>query len=130
MNSWQLRWVAATALISILVLIYSFFHTRIDTTMEDIAIRREFAKPSCVEFSTGDFAALSQPEWSDDDSTCWEIYLHRKTLNGAPVTLSDYEHQLVVDRRQYFFTFGGIYLAVVLIGSALLYAVVAMFRKE
>lgn len=125
-NGWQRIWFVCSLLtILYYVIIYPIQESNKGSSFRYQmlwAAEREMKNPLCGTYMRGDFATLIEPKYSEDGSTCYNIFVHRKYLEGnKSITESSYNEDFKKEERERWLTHIGIGLLISTLFSALLY---------
>jgi hypothetical protein len=127
LNGWRRLWLALTVFAAIIAVLGGFLQGGGSggSWQYDQAVRNEFDNPACVETATRPFNQLVEPEFdSEGKGGCWHIYTHRQFQSDPDriLTMELYRHDQTVYIWKSIGVLSAIYLAMVLIGSAIVYA--------
>jgi hypothetical protein len=125
-NGWQRIWFVCS-LITILyyAIIYPIQESNKGSSFRYQmlwAAEREMKNPLCGTYMQGDFGTLIEPKYSEDGSTCYNIFVHRKYLEGnKSITESSFNENFKKEERERWLMHIGIGLLISTMFSALLY---------
>ncbi|TCL74455.1 hypothetical protein [Rhizobium sp. BK251] len=126
LNGWRRLWLALTALAVIIAAITGLVQAGRDDSswIYASAIRKDFENPACRDIATKPFSELAEPAFTSEGGSCWHIFTHRRYRSdlNQPLTMDLYYHDRLVDRWQNIGILVGIYLVMVVLGSAIIYA--------
>ncbi len=137
MNGWRRIWVALTglgllfAVISAWIKAFEYSPARYDMYS---SLLLELDNPACAPYTTEPMANLVKPKFSEDGTTCYQIYVGRRySKTGAtPYTADVFNRDEQAENVQQFWRDAGILLVLTAVASALLYAagaIVAWVRR-
>ncbi len=91
------------------------------------AAEREMNNPACSVYMSDDFNKLSEPQYSKDGSTCYQIYNHRRYSDDKkPITAEIYQQRFDSGQRETWMMHIGIGLVVSTFLVAFVYGVGAV----
>ena len=104
-NGWQRIWFVCSAICFLyFVIIYPLSETRKNSIIRYEmlwAAEKEMRNPNCASYMGSEFRGLAEPQYSNDGSTCYHIYSHRKYADdNAPITEEIYQQRFVSNERQ------------------------------
>ena len=112
-NGWQRIWFVCS-IVCFLYLIIIFSSTK--SKEEDLfryrelwAAEKEMKNPICAPYMSEEFSKLVEPEYSDDGSTCYHIYSHRRFSDDKkPITETIYQQHFRSEVYERWLTWTGI----------------------
>jgi hypothetical protein len=89
LNGWQRLWlIGAVLAVASWGVLYPFgLLSAVRTYDDQWVIERDYQNPLCAPYVSQPFDRLTEPEWREDQSTCWAIYsarLHEDANKAFP----------------------------------------------
>ena len=125
-NGWQRVWFVCAVLTALYyVIIFPIAEANKGSSFRyemKRATEMEMKNPICAAFMSGAFEKLSEPAYSTDGSTCYNIYIHRKYLDGhKPMSETTHTDHFKSEERERWLIYIGMGFLISTVLSVLLY---------
>lgn len=132
-NGWQRIWFVCSAVCFLyFVIIYPLVGVDKGSSFRyemRWATEKEMKNPACASYMSSEFDKLAEPQYSNDGSTCYHIYSHRRYADdNKPITEAIYQQRFVSKERQAWLIYIGIGFAAATFLAAFVYGVGAVVR--
>ena len=132
-NGWQRIWFVCSVICFLyFVIIYPLVEVDKGSSFRyemRWATEKEMKNPNCLTYMNSEFSSLSEPQYSNDGSTCYHIYSHRRYADdNKPITEEIYRQSFVSNERQTWLIYIGIGFFVAIFLVAFVYGVGVVLR--